>query len=92
MTDLIKAALAVGAKKSVAVWKDKIAAEQDLAWKTITLEIAVDDTVSMAAAELGCRLWDERSFELDGHRVGVSSDAWLALREAWRDSTKEQLF
>lgn len=82
MTDLIKAALSVGARKSVAPWKDKIAAEQDLAWKEITLDIAVDDTVSLAATELGYDLWDDRSFDVDGHRVDVNNEAWFALNSA----------
>lgn len=84
MTDLIKAALAVGAKQSIALWKDKIAAEQDLAWKEIALDIAVDDAVSLAATELGYDLWDNRSFEVDGRRVGVNNEAWFALREEWK--------
>ena len=55
----------------------------------IGLDIALDDTVSIAASELGCEVWEEgRSILVDDEKVDVMSDAYFALKDAWKLASK----
>lgn len=85
VNEQILAALKIGAKRSAAFWKPVYHAETDTAWKSISLDIALDDTVSIAANELGCEVWaDGESLMIDDEKVMVQSDAYFALKDAWQ--------
>ena len=85
----ILAALKKGAQKSATFWKPVYHAETDEAWRQIGLDIALDDTVSIAASELGCEVWEEgRSILVDDEKVDVMSDAYFALKDAWKLASK----
>lgn len=88
VNEQILAALKIGAQRSAAFWKPVYAKEQDYAWQQIGLDIALDDTVSIAATELGCEVWaDGHSILVDDKPVIVQSDAYFALKDAWKTAS-----
>ena len=84
----IKSALRQGAKQSAAFWKPVVRREKDYAWKQIAQDIALDDTVSIAAGILGYSVWNEgHSFDADGAQIVVQNEALSVLKDEWKNAS-----